>query len=69
MVWEWEDWYFDGMSIKELSKELKRDFKINEKKSRFILDVWGDFRAGKLNMGEFKDFVNDVLSGQDYYGP
>jgi len=69
IVFDWPDWYYDDVSIKELTKELKKDFKITPKQAKFIFHVWGDFRSNRLNMGEFKDFVNDVLSGTEYYGP
>jgi hypothetical protein len=69
IVYDWPDWYFNDVSIKELAKELTKEFKINAKKAKFILDIWGDFNGNRINMGEFKDFANDVLAGQEYHGP
>jgi hypothetical protein len=68
IVWEWEDWYFNDMPIKELTKELKKDFKITDKQSKYIIEAWTDFKLNKINMGELRDFIHMILQGQKYSG-
>jgi hypothetical protein len=69
IVYDWPDWYYHDVSIKELAKDLSKQYRITTKQAKFIIDVWGDFNDNRLNLGEFQEFVHGILQGDKYYGP
>lgn len=69
IVWDWPDWYWTDIPQKDLISDLRKKYHISDKQAKYILDIRWDFKDKRINMGEFQEFVHNVLQGEEYTGP